>query len=152
MNCNTTMIEGDILKYLNNEEGNTTIEALGFTFKILVITIMTFQLSIFLINVGYAKMAVDETVRKAESEGMIREDYLNEQLSKRNISYSNVRVTDTQPSFYNKVDKLGDQLFIKIQYEHEVKFADFWKVKIKIPLKASGTNQGYYGSGYGEGW
>lgn len=146
------MIEGDTLKYLSNERGNTTIEALGFTFKILVVTIIVFQLSIFLVHVGFAKMAVDETVRKAESEGMLRENYLKEQLSKRNISYSTVSVIDTKPAFYKKVDKLGDQLFLKIQYVYKVKFGDFWNIKLDIPLKASGTNQGYYGSGYGEGW
>jgi hypothetical protein len=146
------MIEGDTLKYLKDRQGNITIEAVGFTFKILVVTIMVFQLSIFLVHVGFAKMAVDETVRKAESEGMIREDYLKKQLSKRNISYSTVRVVDTKPTFYKKVDKLGDQLFLKIKYEYKVKFGDFWNIKLSIPLKASGTNQGYYGSGYGEGW
>lgn len=146
------MIEGDTLKYLKDSQGNITIEAVGFTFKILVVTIMVFQLSIFLVHVGFTKMAIDETVRKAESEGMIREDYLKEQLSKRNISYSTVRVVDTKPTFYKKVDKLGDQLFLKIKYEYKVKFGDFWNIKLSIPLKASGTNQGYYGSGYGEGW
>lgn len=137
---------------MENEKGSTTIEALGFTFKLLVVTILVFQLSIFLINIGFAKMAVDEAVRKAESEGMIRENYLKEQLSKRNISYDKVSVVDIKPSFYKKVDKLGDQLFLKIKYEHEVKLGDFWNIKLNIPLKASGTNQGYYGSGYGEGW
>ncbi|MCT4563772.1 MAG: DUF4320 family protein [Maledivibacter sp.] len=137
---------------MENEKGSTTIEALGFTFKLLVVTILVFQLSIFLINIGFAKMAVDEAVRKAESEGMIRENYLKEQLSKRNISYDKVSVVDIKPSFYKKVDKLGDQLFLKIKYEHEVKLGDFWNIKLSIPLKASGTNQGYYGSGYGEGW
>lgn len=146
------MIEGDILNYVNNERGSSSIEALGFTFKVLVVTVMFFQLSIFLIHIGFAKMAVDETVRKAESEGMIRENYLIEQFSERNISYSYVRVIDTQPSFYQKVDKLGDKLFLKIEYEYSIRFADFWNIKLKIPLKASGTNQGYYGSGYGEGW
>lgn len=146
------MIEGDTLKYLINERGSTSIEALGFTFKILVVTIVVFQVSIFLVHVGFAKMAVDETVRKAESEGMIRENYLKEQLSKRNISYSNIRVVDTKPAFYKKTDKLGDMLFLKIRYEYIVKFGDFWNIKLNIPLKASGTNQGYYGSGYGEGW
>jgi hypothetical protein len=137
---------------MENEKGSTTIEALGFTFKLLVVTILVFQLSIFLINIGFAKMAVDEAVRKAESEGMIRENYLKEQLSKRNISYDKVSVVDIKPSFYRKVDKLGDRLFLKIKYEHEVKLGDFWNIKLSIPLKASGTNQGYYGSGYGEGW
>jgi hypothetical protein len=137
---------------MENEKGSTTIEALGFTFKLLVVTILVFQLSIFLINIGFAKMAVDEAVRKAESEGMIRENYLKEQLSKRNISYDKVSVVDIKPSFYKKVDKLGDRLFLKIIYEHEVKLGDFWNIKLSIPLKASGTNQGYYGSGYGEGW
>lgn len=145
-------MEGDTMKRLINESGNTTIEALGFTFKILVVTIMVFQLSIFLVHIGFAKMAVDETIRKAESEGMIRENYLKEQLNKRNISYSHVRVVDTKPAFYRKVDKLGDRLFLKIQYEYKVKFGNFWNIKLDIPLKASGTNQGYYGSGYGEGW
>lgn len=129
-----------------------TIEALGFTFKILVVTVMVFQLSIFLVHIGYAKMAVDETVRRAESEGMISEDYLKKQFNKRNISYDNIRIVDTKPSFYKKADKLGERLFLKIEYGHEVKFGDFWNIKLNIPLKASGTNQGYYGSGYGEGW
>lgn len=146
------MIEGDMLEYLGNERGNTSIEALGFIFKILVVTVMVFQLSIFLVHIGLAKMAVDETVRKAESEGMIRENYLKDQLSKRNINYNHVRVIDTHPSFYQKVDKLGDKLFLELEYNYTVKFGEFWDMKLRIPLKASGTNQGYYGSGYGDGW
>lgn len=140
------------MKYLRGQNGNTTIEALGFALKLLIITIMTFQLAIFLVSIGNIKMAIDETVRKAESEGMIRENYLKEQLSKRNISYANIVIIDTKPSFNKKASKLGDILFLKIEYRHEIKFGDYWNIRLKTPLKASGTNQGYYGSGYGEGW
>lgn len=146
------MNEGDILNCLSNERGNTSLEALGFVFKILVVTVMVFQLSIFLVNIGFAKIAVDETVRKAESEGMISENYLKEQLSRRNISYNHVKVITTHPGFNKKVEKLGDKLFLKLEYTHKVKFVEFWEIKLRVPLKASGTNQGYYGNGYGEGW
>lgn len=140
------------MKYLRGQNGNTTIEALGFAIKLLIITIMTFQLSIFLVGVGNVKIAIDETVRKAESEGMLRENYLKKQLSKRNINYANIVIIDTKPSFSKRASKLGDILFLKIEYRHEIKFGDYWNIGLKIPLKASGTNQGYYGSGYGESW
>ncbi len=140
------------LKYcLNSRCGESSLELLAFMFKILVITLLIFQLSIFLIDTGKYYIAINETIRKAQSEGIIRRDYFEDQLVRLNIQPNRVRATAT-PSFGTYVNKLGDRMTLQIEYDFTISFSDLWNVELPITLKASKTNQGYYGEGYGGGW
>lgn len=140
-----------INKYLSNSTGESSLELLAFMFKILVITLLVFQLSIFIIDTGKYYIAINETIRKAQSEGVIRRGYFEEQLERLNIQPSGVRAT-ANPGFDTYVKKLGDRLTLKIEYDFIISFSDLWHVALPITLKASKTNQGYYGEGYGGNW
>lgn len=137
--------------YFNSRSGESSLELLAFMFKILVITLLIFQLSIFLIDTGKYYIAINETIRKAQSEGVIRREYFEDQLVRLNIQPSRVRATAT-PSFGTYVNKLGDRMILQIEYDFTISFSDLWNVELPITLKASKTNQGYFGEGYGGGW
>ena len=131
--------------------GESNLEFLAFMFKVLVTTLLVFQLSIFLIDTSKYYIAINETIRRAQTEGVIRRDYFESQLSRLNIASSKVQATAT-PNFDTHVNKLGDQLTLRIQYDFIMSFSDLWRIEVPITLKASKTNQGYFGGGYGGGW
>ena len=136
---------------INNSSGESSLELLVFMFKILVVTLLIFQLSIFIIDTSKYYIVVNETIRKAQAEGVIRRDYFESQLLRFNIQPSSVR-TSASPGFDTYVKKLGDQLTIRVQYDFSISFTDLWSVELPITIKASKTNQGFYGEGYGGGW
>ncbi|KAB3534060.1 hypothetical protein F8154_09850 [Alkaliphilus pronyensis] len=140
-----------IRSIIKNNRGELHLDLMAHMFKLLIITLLIFQLSIFLVDVGMVYMAINETMRKAQSEGMINRDYLEEQLVKRNKDPRDITATAI-PSFNNYANKLGDGLSLHVEYEYNVSFSGYWNVSIPLKLRVHGTNQGYYGSGYGEGW
>ncbi|SCY17849.1 hypothetical protein [Alkaliphilus peptidifermentans] len=136
---------------IQDEGGEVHLDLMAHMFKILVVTLLIFQLSIFLIDTSMLYMAINETMRKAQSEGMIRRDYFEEQLIRRNKLPSEV-IAVAEPNFNNYAGKLGDKLSLYVEYEYKVSFSDMWDITLPIRLRVSGTNQGHYGTGYGGGW
>ncbi|WP_026478383.1 hypothetical protein [Alkaliphilus transvaalensis] len=136
---------------IQEENGESHLELLVFMFKLLVITLLIFQLSIFVIDYSQYRLAVNETMRKARSEGMLRKDYFEEQLIRMKKSPNEVSAVAT-PNFGTYVNKLGDRITLHVEYEFQIKFSDMWKINLRIPIRATTTNQGYYGEGYGGGW
>lgn len=140
-----------VKKLYKDEKGETSLELLGFMFKILVITLLVFQLSLFVIDTSKYYIAINETIRRAQSEGRIRRDYFEEQLAKINKSPSEVMAIAT-PNFDTYVEKLGDKISLSISYDFNISFSDLWSISIPINLRASRTNHGFYGTGYGGDW
>lgn len=138
-------------RLLRDEKGESSLELMGFTFKILVITLLVFQLSIFVIDTSKYYIAINETIRKAQSEGRIRRDYFEEQLLKFDKSPSEVMATAT-PNFDTYVEKLGDKITLSVSYSFRISFSELWSIDLPINLRASRTNHGYYGTGYGGDW
>lgn len=140
-----------VKKLYKDEKGESSLELLGFMFKILVITLLVFQLSLFVIDTSKYYIAINETIRRAQSEGRIRRDYFEEQLAKINKSPSEVMAIAT-PNFDTYVEKLGDKISLSISYDFNTSFSDLWSISIPINLRASRTNHGFYGTGYGGDW
>lgn len=136
---------------IKDESGDSHLGLLTFMFKILVIFLLLLQLSIFLIDTSKCYIAIYETMRKAQSEGVVRRDYLNSQLVRFNKQPSQLAAT-ASPDFDTYANKLGDRLILRIQYSFTISFGDYWAIALPITLVVSGTNQGYYGSGYGGSW
>jgi|GEM_PF-4164508 len=136
---------------INSSSGESSLELLVLMFKILVITLLIFQLSIFLVDTTKYYFAVNETIRKAQSEGVISRAYFDSQLLRFKIQPSSVRAS-ASPDFDTYVRKLGDKLTLRLQYNFSISFSEFWSVELPITIRASKSNQGYYGEGYGGGW
>ena len=131
-----------------NEDGNIVIEGVGLTFKLLVISVIFFQLSVYLIMVSRLNIAIDETIRRASIEGCIRKEYLYEQLSHQGIDSNLVTIIDVEPSLDKRVKNLGDRLFLEIKLRYPVEFSSMWNLNTYITYRKEGINEGYYGEGY----
>lgn len=93
-------------------------------------------------------LAIDRTLSKAEANGCLDYAVMQRYLTKFKVDENSVTVQKAEPQFGTYVNKLGDP--IKIEVTCNIFQAKIFggNLDFALPVRRTGINQGYYGSGY----
>lgn len=135
---------------IKNEEGSMVVESVGLILKLLIISVVFFQLSMYVITVARLNLAVSEIVNRASVQGYISNSDITGILKDKNIKPRLVKVNRSIPDIGERANNLGDSISLDVSMRYTVAFSSLWNYRTDIHCKKQGVNQGYYGDGYVE--
>lgn len=130
------------------DEGSVMVEAVGTMIKIGVITMIIFNLAIFIIVYSKLNMVFEEVINRASLNGQISNVHITNCMDRYNLNNKKVTILDANPSVDEPCSYIGQEIYIKAGYEYRVLLPGKLSLYIPLMISKAGVNQGLYGNGY----